>query len=316
MTSQPHKSPFRDSPGPELAGSADLLAAIRLLLPVGAQNSDAERFATYARDNQISLDWVWIVRDEQGRPGSSLLAVPSAGRTVMLFTSEAESEDQHVRVRRLLDHGIDCLRSEDLHLAQSLLLVNDQAGRRAFESSDFKELAILQYMDLVLPKRTRTFDMPDGLDIRTYDRSMRGDLIQALDHSYEDTLDCPALRGLRSTDDVVAGHQAIGRFDPGLWSIAYLDQRPVGAVLINRSTKQGQAELVYIGIGPDVRGRRWGRTLLQHGIRLAVEARVGTLSLAVDIANSPALKLYDSLGFVPTGRRRAVIRSIRGMQES
>tara|TARA_B100001059_G_scaffold91276_1_gene90122 strand:- start:21037 stop:21987 length:951 start_codon:yes stop_codon:yes gene_type:complete len=316
MTSQPHKSPFKDSPGPELAESVDLVAAIRLLLPAGAQISDAERFITYAGENQIRLDWVWIIRKEDGRPGSSLLAVPSAGRTVMLFTSEAESEDQHNRVQRLLNHGLRFLESQDLHLAQSLLLVSDTSGQSVFESSDFTELAILQYMDLVLPKRIRTVDMPDELVIRTYEDSLHSDLVRALDCSYVDTLDCPALRGLRSTDDVITGHQAIGHFDPGLWSIAYRANQAVGAVLINPSTKPSQAELVYIGIGPDARGKGWGRTLLQHGIRMAAERKLGTLSLAVDIANSPALKLYDSLGFVPTGRRRAVIRSIRGMQES
>ena len=79
------------------------IAALQLLLPQGAQTSDAERFQTYARDNQISLDWTWIVRNEAGLPSSSLLAVPSAGRTVMLFTSDADTEAQHEQVRQLLE---------------------------------------------------------------------------------------------------------------------------------------------------------------------------------------------------------------------
>ena len=185
----------------------------------------------------------------------------------------------------------------------------------AYRIKRLQELAILQYMDLVLPKRTRTFDMPDGLDIRTYDRSMRGDLIQ---RSTTRMRTRSTVRPCGACDRRTTWSQDIRQLVDSIPTLVDCLSGPATrrAVLINRSTKQGQAELVYIGIGPDVRGRRWGRTLLQHGIRLAVEARVGTLSLAVDIANSPALKLYDSLGFVPTGRRRAVIRSIRGMQES
>lgn len=311
MTSQSHKSPFQDSSGPELAAQADLIQALQLLLPQGAQTSDAERFEAYARDNQISLDWTWVIKNEQGHPISSLLAVPSAGRTVMLFTSEAVSEAQHDQVHRLLNHGLEFLQSKDVHLAQSLLLVNDKSGKRVFESSNFTELAVLQYMDHVLPKRVRSIEMPAELRIKTYDASLRSDLIQALDRSYVDTLDCPALRGLRSTDDVVNGHQATGNFDPELWSIAYHLGQPVGAILINRSNKKAQAELVYIGMGPEVRGKGWGRLLLQHGTSIAARERLGTLSLAVDLANTPALKLYDSVGFIPTGQRRAVIRSIQ-----
>ncbi|MBG82947.1 MAG: hypothetical protein CMJ40_00200 [Phycisphaerae bacterium] len=311
MTSQTHKSPFQDSQGPELAGPADLIQALRLLLPQGAQTSDAERFKTYARDNQISLDWTWIIRDPRGLPSSCLLAVPSAGRTVMLFTSDAVSDAQHDQVHQLLDHGLEFLKSQDVHLAQSLLLVNDQSGQRVFQSSNFTELAILQYMDHVLPKRVQTVEVPAGLRIQTYDATLRNDLIEALDRSYVDTLDCPALRGLRSTDDVVTGHQATGSFDPTLWSIAYHLDQPVGCILINRSTKKAQAELVYIGLGPEARGKGWGRLLLQHGTSMAAKEKLGTLSLAVDLANTPALKLYDSVGFIPTGRRRAVIRSIR-----
>lgn len=315
MTSQTHKSPFQDSPGPELVGSSELIQTLRLLLPQGSQISDAERFETYARENLISLEWLWMIRSAEGHPISSLLAVPSAGRTVMLFTSEATSEGQHDRIRDLLDHGLDFLQAKDVHLAQSLLLVDDLSGQRVFKASNFTELAILQYMDMALPRRARTIQLPDELSIQPYDDSLRADLIQALDRSYVDTLDCPALRGLRLTDDVVTGHQATGRFDPALWSIAYHLDEPVGVVLINRSTKKSYAELVYIGLSPEARGKGWGRVLLEHGTTIASREKLSTLSLAVDLANTPAMKLYDALGFIPTGRRRAVIRSIGRMQE-
>lgn len=310
MTSQTHKSPFRDSPRPELVPEEDHLEAIQLLLPQGAQISDAMRFQSYARQNMISLDWMWTVRDPRRKPASTLLAVPSPGRTVMLFTSDAGTHAQHDRIRSLLDNTLDFLKTREIDLVQSLLMVNDATLKRAFQASGFKELAILQYMDRVLPKRTPSHDLPDKLIIRTYDDSKRNDLIQALDQSYKQTLDCPALRGLRRTDDVIKGHQSTGEFDPDLWSIAYRDDEPVGAILINRSLKKAHAELVYVGVGPEVRGLGWGKALLKHGTDVAIEADLGTLSLAVDLDNTPALSLYDSMGFIPTGRRRAVIRSL------
>ncbi|MDG2423695.1 MAG: GNAT family N-acetyltransferase [Phycisphaerales bacterium] len=279
------------------------------LLPSGAHQVDADRFEAFAKDNQIPLDWLWTLKDGTGQFGACVLAVPSPGRTAMLFTSQINNNDQESQLAGLLDHCIDFLQDQPVDLAQALLLTSDNSSWKAYETSGFQELAVLQYMEMLVPKRLAPPTLPEGLELVPYEESLRSELASALESSYESTLDCPALRGLRKTDDVITGHQSTGKYNADLWSLAMHDGDPVGAVLINQSTRGNQAELVYIGLAANARGRGWGRTLLSQGLSLASSAHLQQVALAVDIQNTPALDLYTSTGFIATGRRQAVIRS-------
>ena len=61
-------------------------------------------------------------------------------------------------------------------------------------------------------------------------------------------------------------------------------------------------EVIYLGLTPAARGRRLGRTVVQYAIELARD-HVPWLELAVDVRNTPALKLYHSAGFIARERR-------------
>ena len=69
---------------------------------------------------------------------------------------------------------------------------------------------------------------------------------------------------------MIASHRAAGRFDAGLWRLVTLGGAPVGCCLINRNPDLSTVELVYIGLGPEVRGRGLG----------AMTASLGRASLA------------------------------------
>ena len=84
-----------------------------------------------------------------------------------------------------------------------------------------------------------------------------------LDASYEETLDCPGLCGLRRTQDIILGHKSSGRHDPDGWLLAKIDGVFAGAILLNHSREHNDIELVYLGLAPPVRGRGLGRLLLE-----------------------------------------------------
>ena len=52
--------------------------------------------------------------------------------------------------------------------------------------------------------------------LETYQPENHALFAAAIQESYRDTLDCPALSGLRDIEDVIAGHQSVGTFDPAL----------------------------------------------------------------------------------------------------
>jgi mycothiol synthase len=134
-------------------------------------------------------------------------------------------------------------------------------------------------------------------------------LREALEASYINTLDCPALCGLRSTEDVVTSHRSVGVYDPGLWWLVLVDRRAVGCMLINPEVAPETAELVYLGLAPEARGKGIARGLLALAIaRLGARAE-RVLACAVDLQNTPALRLYERLGFRRFATRIAVVRA-------
>src|SRR5690606_38925319 len=152
---------------------------------------------------------------------------------------------------------------------------------------------------------------PEGASIEPYTDEARNDFLVALDASYEETLDCPELRGLRATSDVLEGHMATPTFDPALWTLMRLNGAPVGVLLLNPSPASRSVELVYFGLARAARGRGIERTLLRHGLRLVAGRREKHIALAVDERNEPARGLYASEGFRRVFSKSAFIRVLQ-----
>jgi mycothiol synthase len=125
-----------------------------------------------------------------------------------------------------------------------------------------------------------------------------------------ETLDCPELCGLRETRDVLDSHRSAGRFDPALWWMVRREGKPAGALLLNPSPAQGHVELVYLGLAPELRGCGVARRLMLTGLSALAGRAERDVTLAVDTRNTPALRLYESLGFRPFARRTALVRPI------
>lgn len=177
-----------------------------------------------------------------------------------------------------------------------------------------RRLAILAYMERPVPKRNSIPQpvFPDDVRIERYRSEHRKQLEQLLLKTYDRTLDCPGLAGLRRPADVVEGHMYSGIFKPEWWVLVRerKSDRLIGVSLLNGSAGSGSIELVYLGVIPDVRGRGIGRALLQHGLRMIAGSRERNVVLAVDESNAPALDIYEDLGFHRTIRRVALVRKL------
>ena len=136
-----------------------------------------------------------------------------------------------------------------------------------------------------------------------------GRLAAIVERTYEGTLDCPALNGVRDLPDVLASYRACGEFDPARWFIACRGERDVGCLLLADHPDADQWEIVYVGLVPEERGRGSGLALTRHAQWLARQAGRARLVLAVDAANAPAVAAYRSAGFIDYESRRALIRT-------
>ncbi|MHC5023844.1 MAG: GNAT family N-acetyltransferase [Planctomycetota bacterium] len=276
----------------------------------------ARRFVDYAEAQQISLDGLWARLDGQDRVCQTVLLVPNPGRTAMVFSGRVWSGRDVPPLAGLLRHACRATDVIDVDLAQTLLDPGETLAREAFQDGGFEPLATLSYLQRSLPRRAPSPpDWPRGVRPVPFEASRRDELLRVLDASYEDTLDCPGLRGRRRTEDILAGHRASGEFDPALWTLLLEDDRAIGTLLLNPSPAQQSVELVYLGMAPAARGRGLGTCLLRHGLRLLAGRAEQSITLAVDEQNAPALALYRREGFRPILRRLALIRSMRRSRE-
>ena len=289
--------------------------AVRRLVAVGSSSdpANAQRFMHYAKTNAIALNAMWSRIDRDDRIVQTVLVVVNAGRTAMIFASHPRSPQEVPSLGKLIDHAVSHLSDQDVDLAQLLLEPDESLECQAALAGGFSQLATLTYLQRAISKRSLppAAQFSDDVAVEAYAEHLYDDFLAAVLASYEDTLDCPKLFGLRKPADILAGHRATGKFDPSLWTLLRVQGEPSGVVLLNPFPDQRTVELVYLGLAPVVRGRGLGRELLRHALRLLPSRRERTVTLAVDENNAPALRIYREAGFRAELRRVALIRSLR-----
>lgn len=305
-------------------------AAARLVASPGVDPSDAGlRFLKRAREHGISLDLFWAVTDGLGRVRQSALVVPQAGRTAMIFLSgvgedarcggrEQQSRDRIAVIRGAIRGTIDAM-GDAVHLVQALPAPEEWWAVEAFQGAGMLRLGDLAYLRRPLRSPVGTASglpaWPEGVEVRPMpsldDPEARRTLREALERTYIDTLDCPGLCQMRETDDVIDSHRATGEADPSLWWIVFLNNRPEGCVLLSPCPDQDSVELVYMGLGPALRGRGLASGLLARAIDRSQRTRLAHVICAVDEKNEPARALYARLGFSAYAHRIAFVQGTR-----
>ncbi len=264
-------------------------------------------FQHFAEQERLSLDHLWAAYEDD-RPVASLLIVPGAGRTAILFLSPIQDR-RHVDVMAKLAHRACAAQDpEHIRLIQVLLDPEQRLAAEALGAGGFTEIAWLQYMERATddgaPKQGL---LGDAGEFVTWNEDLRALFSQAILASYEDTLDCPALLGLRDIDDIIASHMSAGCFMPDLWHVLVADGKPISVLLLNKVPHRQAVELVYLGVSPEWRGRGIGKKLVEFALARAREHSALKIILAVDESNSPANSLYEALGFVAHARKLAMI---------
>jgi len=288
-------------------------AAALLSTPDRARATPAvgRRMLEAAATHGVDLGNLWVSLTPDGSDVAQVcLLTRGAGRVGMVFTSAPGSEAQEQELASVIDAA--CRSSSGVHLAQGLLEPEEGGASSALRMAGFEQMGRLLYMKRAWkPVEPAGDDWPPDVEVRGWRVGDDAALITALRRTYEGTLDCPELCGLRQGEDIVASHRATGRFDPSLWWLVLLEGEPEGALLLNPCPAQGHTELVYMGISPALRGRGLGERLLRHGLAAVKGRRERDVMCAVDERNEPARGLYRRLGFERIAARVALIRPLR-----
>ncbi len=277
------------------------------------QVQDFVRTALANRDSAGEL----LVAEVAGRIVSAVMPVISPGRTMLVFIPNILAAEVQVQAtKQLVVETCSRAGAGGVHLAQVLLDPDHSTGVAVMSSAGFVRIADLLYLQANTARSAQGGILPAGYRVNLYSPQTHQLFARTILSSYQQSLDCPAISGLRHIDDVIAGHRATGEFDPSLWFAVCMDDDPAGVLILSRGHHGQMLELVYLGLVPAHRGRGLGDWLMRKALESAAALGCDSLSLAVDAANKPALNLYWRHGLRTVGRKVAMIRDLRRIVEN
>ena len=250
----------------------------------------------------------------EARRGESLVgaiwAQTQPGNVAVLWPPETVAHEPSSTSEQLLSAAVEFLESAGVTMAQTLLQGSDDPQRGVLELAGFSHFADLHYMACThvsfpsqLPNSVFAH-LPYSAELDTRFRAV-------IDKTYEATLDCPALNGVRSIEDVLAGYRSTGVYRPENWRLIVDGSTDVGCLILADHPNGDQLELVYMGVVPEARGRRLGYELTRYAQWITHCAGRSRLVLAVDAKNRPAIDAYIAAGFFSWDRTHCPATHVR-----
>ncbi|MBO6514181.1 MAG: GNAT family N-acetyltransferase [Phycisphaerales bacterium] len=323
-------------------------SALERLITEGNPRIGAQRLVRNAARHGIDLDLVWgILGDpKQNQPAvrQVCMVVPGAGGTGMCFVSSPKQggvAGSTAQLDAFKAFGSESIQIDEIgaslvaaiedlpevagdrvKIAQMLFEPKNEWFHTICQRASMTCVGTLDYLRMdfgrIRELESAQADWGDGIVVRAIrDLSMEtptsdGSLLaRALERSYDRTLDCPELCGMRSMPDVIESHRSTGVFDTSRWWLMLKEGEPVGCCLLTHCPPNESVELVYLGLGPEVQGRGFGKRLLVHALRsLRIKDTVYEVTCAVDRRNSPASNVYLSLGFQRFDARVGYVRPV------
>jgi mycothiol synthase len=230
--------------------------------------------------------------------------VPAAGRCAAVLAPRLLLWDEPLAAR-LIRAAAALAHTRDA--ARLIQVLTESAGGgplgSAIAEAGFERLAVLAYLRRdVRPLENQT-PLPPDLEWVNYGLLRHRLFAETIARTYEASLDCPGLAGLRTMDETLVTHKRTGAFSPRWWHVATREGSPVGVVLLNN--RKGRGEITYLGVVPEARGHGVGRALVERAIQDTAEMGLPLVGLAVDTSNAPAVRLYAAAGFREIRRRLA-----------
>lgn len=209
---------------------------------------------------------------------------------------------------RLAEAVVRDLDQTSIQLAEAILATPSVDTIGVLRTVGFRHLADLWYMTCESRRFPTAAPESEGLEFEPYRPAQRSRLMKLITRTYEDTLDCTALDGVRDIEQVVNGYQATGVFRSELWMFVRSGGEDVGVLLLTEHPQARHWELMYLGLVKEARGRGRGRQIARYAQWLAQREKIERIVVAVDASNRPAVAVYQQTGFEMWDMRAVYVR--------
>ncbi len=288
-------------------------AALELVLrdvPLEDRPRVVQQTMLAAAAGERSLDGL-LVATRGGQVVGAVWAEMQPGRTAGVWAPQVAGPQAKGIAGALLARLAEELRAHHVQMAQALVAPDAQQSAETFRDAGFEHLTDLLYL-VSTTGQFPTAPVARDLTLEPVLPQSEARLAAIIDATYEQTLDCPRLNGVRDCRDVLAGYRATSHDDTSDWFLARRGERDVGCLLLARHDEIETWEVVYMGLALDARGAGLGAELARQAQWQVRRAGGDRLVLAVDTANEPAVKAYAAAGFVTFDRRRVFVRFLDG----
>jgi ribosomal protein S18 acetylase RimI-like enzyme len=268
----------------------------------------ADRLLSLLRTSEVDSAGFFAATDEIGRVLAAVLAVAQPGAQGQLLPPHATEETVS---DRLLAHANDWLESLGAKVVQVNLPEEDRHCGDALVRAGFWRVTRLLHFARETAGRGASADtVVRLLPYADVDPAVFAETLIA---SYEGSLDCPELDGVRTAEEVIDGYRGPAGPSPA-WFLSADDDDPTGVLLLAPGDAADELELAYLGVVPAARGRKLGSALARAAVRIAADRGAARLTTGVDERNHPAIRMYDGEGFALTGRSVAYLRISAGQK--
>jgi ribosomal protein S18 acetylase RimI-like enzyme len=298
----------------------DLASAFRLLferLPAEDREARVANALFLLDRGELLRDGVFVVPGTDQLAGA-LVCVPLRGASGLVWPPRARDGPERRQLEdALVLRACVWLRQRGTKLAQALLAPEEACLAAPLLRNGFAHITSLYYMRYDFEEGgagAQALRTPGPLALQ-YTSHRHVDVSRfekALLATYEGTLDCPELNGVRELSEIIEGHKAQGIHNPDWWWLAEESGVARGVLLMAEIPDFRAWDLSYLGVVPEARRRGVGRAMTRRALAEARAAGAARVTLAVDVRNEPARRLYASLGFQVTEQREVYLAFFHG----
>jgi mycothiol synthase len=266
-----------------LAAQHELLPALRLLFPSGMDRSNGE----------FDRPGLFVFRGTDGSIRGAILAEVMAGALGLLRPPRSACDNE---ADELVRAATKWLRDRGVKVCQAFSTADEASLMEPLRRCGFQNVTELVSLRSTLGDEIPASSLEIQIERPPFTEACRAALLA----THEGTLDCPELNLGRTPDELLADFTELA---PGTtWYLARRNELPVGVAILTPGATEHELELAYLGVVPESRGAGYAVNLLKF-VRIEAARRLArTLTVSVDIRNSPALQLYRRSGFIETDR--------------
>lgn len=206
---------------------------------------------------------------------------------------------------RLLTQAVNHEYAAGLSQVQAVVPDDDAATQGLLIQAGFRQLTRVAHIYRSGPGASELSTHAAGSNKATVQATWRkasclaeSRLAQLVVQTFEQTLDCPELNGLRSPRQVLAGFLECQPLrQQNHWFVLDVQGQRAGCLFLTSQPASRVLELSYLGLVPEFRGRGLGQELLRRALAETHHCGAELLAAAVDYRNLPALQIYEQFGF-------------------